>query len=56
MPRQYTKTEQLSDEIFRLKAEGKKHQQIGEIYELTKEQIKGFMKCQRRKDRLRKAG
>ncbi len=25
MPRQYTKTEQLSDEIFRLKAEGKTH-------------------------------
>ena len=50
------KIEQLSDEIFRLKTEGKTHRQIGEIYGLTKEQIKGFIKRQRRKDRLRKAG
>lgn len=56
MPRQYTKIEQLSDEIFRFKTEGKTHRQIGEIYGLTKEQIKGFIKRQRRKDRLRKAG
>ena len=56
MPRQYIKIEQLSDEIFRLKAEGKTHRQIGGIYGLTKEQIKRFMKLQRRKDRLRKAG
>ena len=56
MPRQYTKIEQLSYEIFRLKTEGKTHRQIGEIYGLTKEQIKGFIKRQRRKDRLRKAG
>mgnify|MGYP000845709086 FL=1 len=56
MPRPYTKIEQFSDEIFRLKTEGKTHRQIGEIYGLTKEQIKGFIKRQRRKDRLRKAG
>ena len=56
MPRQYTKIEQLSDEIFRFKTEVKTHRQIGEIYGLTKEQIKGFIKRQRRKDRLRKAG
>ena len=56
MPRQYTKIEQFSDEIFRLKTEGKTHRQIGEIYGLTKEQIKGFIKRQWRKDRLRKAG
>ena len=56
MPRQYTKIEQLSDEIFRFKTEGKTHRQIGEIYGLTKEQIKGFIKRQRRKDRLKEAG
>lgn len=52
MPRKYTKIEMLSDEIFRLKEEGKTHRQIGERYGLTKEQIKGFVNRRNRKQRL----
>lgn len=52
MPRKYTKIEMLSDEIFRLKEHGKTHREIGELYGLTKEQIKGFVNRQNRKQRL----
>lgn len=52
MPRKYTKIEMLSNEIFRLKEHGKTHREIGELYGLTKEQIKGFVNRQNRKQRL----
>lgn len=52
MPRKYTKIEALSDEIFRLKENGKTHREIGELYGLTKEQIKGFVNRRNRKRRL----
>lgn len=52
MPRKYTKIEMFSDEIFRLKEHGKTHREIGELYGLTKEQIKGFVNRQNRKQRL----
>ena len=40
MARKYKKIEMLSDEIFRLKEQGKTHREIGDLYGLTKEQIK----------------
>ena len=52
MPMKYTKIEMLLDEIFRLKEHGKTHREIGELYGLTKEQIKGFVNRQNRKQRL----
>ena len=56
MPRKYTKIELLSDEIFRLKEQGKTHREIGDLYGLTKEQIKGFVNRQNRKQRVLKQG
>ena len=56
MARKYTKIELLSDEIFRLKEHGKTHREIGDLYGLTKEQIKGFVNRQNRKQRLLKQG
>ena len=56
MARKYTKIELLSDEIFRLKEQGKTHREIGDLYGLTKEQIKGFVNRQNRKQRLLKQG
>ena len=52
MPRKYKKIEMLSDEIFRLKEQGKTHREIGDLYGLTKEQIKGFVNRQNRKQQL----
>ena len=43
MPRQYTKIEQFADAIIRLDARGKTYQKIGEIYGLSREQLKNFM-------------
>ena len=56
MARKYMKIELLSDEIFRLKEYGKTHREIGDLYGLTKEQIKGFVNRQNRKQRLPKQG
>ena len=56
MARKYTKIELLSDEIFRLKEHGKTHREIGDLYGLTKAQIKGFVNRQNRKQRLLKQG
>ena len=56
MPRKYTKIEMLSDEIFHLKSQGRTYRQIGELYGLTKEQIKGFIKRHNKKRRLLKQG
>ena len=40
MSRKYTKMLCLIEEVFRLKEEGKTNREIGEIYGLTKEQVK----------------
>ena len=56
MPGKYTKIELLSDEIFRLKEYGKTHRENGDLYGLTKEQIKGFVNRRNRKQRLLKQG
>ena len=56
MPRKYKKIEPLSDEIFCLKEHGKIYREIGDLYGLTKEQIKGFVNRRNRKQRLLKRG
>ena len=43
MSRQYTKVEAVVEEVFRLKAEGKTHREIGEMYGLSKIQINGYL-------------
>lgn len=52
MSRQYTKVEAVVEEVFRLKAEGKTHREIGEMYGLSKIQIKELVSRQNRKRRL----
>lgn len=42
----------LIEEVFRLKEVGKTNREIGEIYGLTKEQVKQLAKRQRKKQRL----
>ncbi len=51
MPRKYTKVEMLAEEVFRRKEAGETHQQIGEAYGLSKEQISNLVKRQNRKSR-----
>lgn len=52
MSRQYTKIETLSEEVFRRKAAGETNREIGAHFGLSKEQIKGLVKRQNRKQRL----
>lgn len=52
MARKYTKVEMLSEEVFRRKAAGETNREIGEDYGLTKEQVKGLVSRQNRKQRL----
>lgn len=52
MARKYTKVEKLSEEVFRRKAAGETNREIGEKYGLTKEQVKGLVSRQNRKQRL----
>lgn len=52
MARKYTKVEILREEIFRRKAAGETNRKIGEDYGLTKEQVKGLVNRQNRKQRL----
>lgn len=52
MPRQYTKVEILSQEVFRRKAAGETNRETAESYGLTKYQIKQLVACQNRKSRL----
>lgn len=52
MPRQYTKIEILSEEVFRRKEAGETNREIAESYELTKNQIKKLVNRQNRKARL----
>ena len=52
MSRDYVKMEELSEEVFRRKAEGETNREIGERYGLSKEQIKRLVNRQNRKARL----
>ena len=51
MTRKYTKMEMLAEEVFRRKEAGETHQQIGEAYGLSKEQIRNPVKRQNQKKR-----
>ena len=52
MPREYTKVEILSKEVFRRKAAGETNREIAESYGLSKKQIKGLINRQHRKEQL----
>ena len=52
MSRQYTKVEALSEEVFRRKAAGETNREIGARFGLSKEQVKGLVSHQNRKQRL----
>ena len=52
MPREYTKVELLSEEVFRRKAAGETNREIAESYGLSKKQIKKLVTRQNRKARL----
>ena len=52
MSRQYTKVEELSEEVFRRKAAGETNREIGAHFGLSKAQIKGLVSRQNRKQRL----
>ena len=52
MSRQYTKVEALSEEVFRRKAAGETNREIGARFGLSKEQVKGLVSRQNRKQRL----
>lgn len=52
MSRQYTKVEALSEEVFRRKAAGETNREIGVRFGLSKEQVKGLVSHQNRKQRL----
>ena len=56
MPRNYTKIEHLSSEIFRRKSAGETNRQIAEAYHLSLEQVKGLIPRQNRKARLVERG
>ena len=56
MPRNYTKMEHLSDEIFRRKNAGETNRQIAESFHLTLKQVKGLITRQNRKARLMEQG
>ena len=52
MSRSYVKVECLAEEVFRRKEAGETHREIGEYFGLTKEQVKGLVKRQRKKQRM----
>ena len=52
MSGQYTKAEVLSEEVFRRKAAGETNREIGARFGLSKEQVKGLVSRQSRKQRL----
>ena len=56
MPREYRHIEQYEKEIIELQKQGLSQRQIGERLGLRKEQIKGFVRRQREKDRKIAAG
>lgn len=52
MSRQYTKVEELSEEVFRRKAAGETKREVGARFGLSKAQVKGLVNRQNRKQRL----
>ena len=52
MPREYTKVETLSEEVFRRKAAEETNREISAHFGLSKAQIKGLVKRQNRKQRM----
>ena len=51
MSRDYVKMEEMSEEVFRRKAQGETNRAIGESYGLSLEQIRNLVKRQNRKRR-----
>ncbi len=56
MARKYTHVQELAEEVFRRKAEGQTNREIGEMYGLTKKQIKQLVSRENRKARRIEAG
>lgn len=56
MARKYTHVQELAEEVFKRKAEGQTNREIGEVYGLTKNQIKGLVKRENLRARRIKAG
>ena len=56
MPRSYIKMEAIAEEVFRRKAKGETNREIGEIFGLSKTQIKQLVARQNRKKRLIEQG
>lgn len=56
MSRKYTHVQEIAEEVFRRKAEGQTNREIGEIYGLTKKQIKELVSRENRKARRIEAG
>ena len=56
MSRKYTHVQEIAEEVFRRKAEGQTNRGIGEIYGLTKKQIKELVSRENRKARRIEAG
>lgn len=56
MARKYTKVEELTEVIRARKAAGETNRAIGESYGLSKEQVKGLINRQNRKERMLAAG
>ena len=51
MARAYRHIQEYEKEILELKAQGATHREIAEHFGFTKEQVKGFLKRQRKKER-----
>ena len=56
MARAYRHIQEYEKEILELKAQGATHREIAEHFGFTKEQVKGFLKRQRKKERQLAAG
>lgn len=56
MPRNYTKVEQLAEDVFKRKADGETNRQIAQSYGLTLKQIRNLITRQNRKEKKLAAG
>ena len=56
MARSYRHIQQYEEEILELKAQGATQREIAERFGFTKEQVKGFIKRQHKKERKLAAG
>lgn len=56
MARKYMHVQELAEEVFRRKEEGQTNREIGEVYGLTKKQIKELVSRENRKARRIKEG